>query len=849
MGTDLEKLQSISEVLTEMGGWDLSDLISQVKVAANGVDLLTKAWKGNGKAFSTLTKEYPKLASCLKDVKLSILNSNINGDGGNVFSNLNKGITAVRNNLTGLQKGATVAVAGIAEFAILSDTFKGLFDGSENLVAGIGKIGVAAAGAGLAMYTALGPAGVAIAAITALVAAIGGISETMETLRAEEIGNSIRNAMTNPGGTPLSEITSNFANAFSEAASGFSEITEKSAELKTVQGNIKDTWTEIEKIKTAIKEGVVSVEDGKKELERLFGELATLAENKFSVVASFLINVFGENGILTEAYSKLGIETDELINVVVSTEYKNGEEIRKKIAEMQGLNPESERYIQLSKDIFMLSGGMDEYTSLASKFAYEVDSIKDGIDYSEIYMEDGSIDTEKINNYLSTIKEAYNDYLEKLDKLEGETASYLASVINSPSISEEDSQIAEIARNYLPRAIKQLEIDAGLMLLSFSDALQTDFIGKTDEIIEEVQIQWREKNKGKKLESDTEGNASEAAYIERALNKHQDNSVVLSNVIKECIGDLVEVEGTVWVDEALDELFGLLISKNYIKNTNGRLRGVEYELNENYKTILDNATNELTNLMAQRGKDTVDGFNNEVNVNIPESEQIVKTWMERVREAIHNSALEFGSPSKATKQFGLDTIQGYNDGISENMARTMELIFYYMQMVQSSFSNVSSSLYNIGKNGIIEFLNGMSSVEAALYAKASSISANIAKAAQTILGIHSPSQVMFTLGEFTMEGFRLGIENCYDSIGFSMQRMDGSLKYNLDSASQMKYKFNYGEGSNNYDAAETNLLLRELIVAVKEGNVIEINGREIGRTVQSEDKLYYKRTGKGLFEH
>lgn len=223
--------------------------------------------------------------------------------------------------------------------------------------------------------------------------------------------------------------------------------------------------------------------------------------------------------------------------------------------------------------------------------------------------------------------------------------------------------------------------------------------------------------------------------------------------------------------------------------------------------------------------------------------------MEKIYEAIHNSVLEFGSPSKATRQFGLDTIQGYNDGINENMENTIGLISYYMRMVQSSFSNVSSSLYEIGKNAMLGFLNGMSSVEDALYSEVSSISTSITKAVQATLGIHSPSQVMFTLGEFTMEGFRLGIENCYDTIGFSVQGFGDTLKDNLGSVSQMKYESNYGEGFNNYDATETNLLLRELIVAVKEGSVIEINGREIGRTIQNEDKMYYRRTGKGLFEH
>lgn len=110
----------------------------------------------------------------------------------------------------------------------------------------------------------------------------------MASIRAEEIGNSIKNAMTNPGGTPLSEITANFVNAFSEAADGFSKLKEKSAELDAVQGNIKDTWIEIELIEEAMEEGVLAVEEGKKKLDELFSQLAVLAEGKFAAMKRYL---------------------------------------------------------------------------------------------------------------------------------------------------------------------------------------------------------------------------------------------------------------------------------------------------------------------------------------------------------------------------------------------------------------------------------------------------------------------------------------------------------------------------------------------------------------------------------
>lgn len=92
-------------------------------------------------------------------------------------------------NLTALQKGAITAVAGFVEFTVVSNTFEGLVDGSENLVAGIAKIGGAVGGAAVAMYAALGPAGIAVAGVTALTAALIGLDEGFikAKVQAEEI--------------------------------------------------------------------------------------------------------------------------------------------------------------------------------------------------------------------------------------------------------------------------------------------------------------------------------------------------------------------------------------------------------------------------------------------------------------------------------------------------------------------------------------------------------------------------------------------------------------------------------------------------------------------------------------
>lgn len=48
---------------------------------------------------------------------------------------------------------------------------------------------------------------------------------------------------------------------------------------------------------------------------------------------------------------------------------------------------------------------------------------------------------------------------------------------------------------------------------------------------------------------------------------------------------------------------------------------------------------------------------------------------------------------------------------------------------------------------------------------------------------------------------------------------------------------------------ETKALLNDILSAIRDGQIIEVNGRELGRTVKNEDQEFYNRTGRGMFEH
>lgn len=170
----------------------------------------------------------------------------------------------------------------------------------------------------------------------------------------------------------------------------------------------------------------------------------------------------------------------------------------------------------------------------------------------------------------------------------------------------------------------------------------------------------------------------------------------------------------------------------------------------------------------------------------------------------------------------------------------------------------------LGRNIIDGLKNGIENKLSSLSDSVSNVSNLVKNGIKNALDIHSPSRVMFALGEFTMEGFQLGMENLYSNIENSLGNFGSDLQYEIAPTPQPVFteyysspvfpaaeysNYSYYNSQNNYDIAETNMLLRELLSAVKEGKVIQYNGKVIGKTVRDEDMNFYNRTGRGMFQH
>lgn len=92
------------------------------------------------------------------------------------------------------------------------------------------------------------------------------------------------------------------------------------------------------------------------------------------------------------------------------------------------------------------------------------------------------------------------------------------------------------------------------------------------------------------------------------------------------------------------------------------------------------------------GSELVDSYNSGVSDNSDKTVDTMNDWMGKAERGIHDSVMKYGSPSKTAIQYGMDTVLGFNQGISENTQSSIDTINSWMTSVQESMSPEQWSL-------------------------------------------------------------------------------------------------------------------------------------------------------------
>lgn len=392
-----------------------------------GFTTLAKALAGNQSALLALSQSYPKLSNAVNVARKAFQNFQFGVINGNIMTGLNEGILAVRNSLTNMQKGVIGVISVFAEFSLVKDAFYDLAMGTDNVVGSIAQIGASAGVASLALYTAFGPAGVAVGAITGLIASLVGLNKAFE--EQEEIdlfGDKLSNITSKINETSealknRAEESKNFIETSGLAeASMAQDLSEKYFNLADKESLTNEEKLEMQNLAKALVETLPELQNYYNEET---GLLDTTRESIDNLIQSRLreIQLSAVEEELTQAYKdqREALENLEAALEPANTAQEKMNELNKEYQELADKQKLLEDYNELSEKINTATGDTSGLIEQQQELWNELtDNGKDTNylfpDYISQKMSDVSIEMDlfkdKYNEALGTLSDAQEAY-------------------------------------------------------------------------------------------------------------------------------------------------------------------------------------------------------------------------------------------------------------------------------------------------------------------------------------------------------------------------------------------------------------------------------------------------------
>jgi len=157
-------------------------------------------------------------------------------------------------------------------------------------------------------------------------------------------------------------------------------------------------------------------------------------------------------------------------------------------------------------------------------------------------------------------------------------------------------------------------------------------------------------------------------------------------------------------------------------------------------------------LMAEGGVNIIQGLINGIGGMI----NAVKQKVKEVRDAIVNKISEKVSDF-VTK--GKNMMNKLKSGISSKLSDLKTKVSDIVTGMKTTMENKKEEFLTIGSNFMTGLKDGIDSMKDAVVSKASEIGSSLLGKFQSLFDIHSPSRVMFAIGEFIDEGLINGIDS------------------------------------------------------------------------------------------
>lgn len=682
-------------------------------------------------------------------------------------------------------------------------------------------------------FTSYLPLTILVMALGVLIAEIQKVKDEMDALASVSVAEAISKQ-----GTTIEELADRLKERFDDIGTYLDGMSEKFNSLSNTKASIDETLASVSTLVEGVKMGAYTIDESIAQIIASFNQLVLDSQSAFNQEYDIIMQ--GVAGAIGDAYAEFHGSVDGIVTDMFVLRNQGNEAIagiKKDIQDLENLynkgklapSEYSTQIMDLYKKLASLNGqGIVE----ASKKEFE--GLAESLDLSK-YVKNGQFDTTAFSNYFESVKQTYQDGISAIDE---ETNNYLETLDSFrdrlDSLGVEYDKI-EFSKLYSAASTSAREAKAeyDVAWQEFLDAIQYGVAEQMPNVVQNALDSYEalDYNEFQKMVVPKED------FVEGAVNKWRDEIVT---PIFEEIGVQVEgesEEAQSWGNDLIDEM--------RIGMHNG-IGDMDFEnMFANMQTSLESASVNMKQSAHDTGYYIYQGLEDGVMEKaLADGATVGATLGDNVLKDFNNS-MGIHSPSTEMIKRGDYIVQGLNKGISIKIPTIKIVIDELVAFMKKTFNDKRPEFINIGFNVGMGIAQGLRDAMPHIIGVVNEIASALQEAFQSAMQIHSPSRVMYRLGQYTVEGLKLGMESLYDVTTRSFERFSDAIiatpkqiDYNVaNSVANGNIKFANAQVSNEQtESALFNILvpyLSQIAINTREtadkDNSVYIGDREIAR--------------------
>ena len=180
-------------------------------------------------------------------------------------------------------------------------------------------------------------------------------------------------------------------------------------------------------------------------------------------------------------------------------------------------------------------------------------------------------------------------------------------ILKAKAESMEEAEYIQFLIDLVPGAIAQSKEQVRQEAALFTEQLQTELFGGIEGFINGKISEWNDMNPMMRLwYSLVEGINTKDEYVQKCLEDYKANTIdSISNTIDNALAE-VGIKEMESASKTMENILGALFDVTLYSDGNGSF--LYTQLNENWKEILSDVTSGTYDIMREMGVDTVDGY-------------------------------------------------------------------------------------------------------------------------------------------------------------------------------------------------------------------------------------------------